>query len=83
MRVKNATDQLTISFQVFDIGLCIVDYFMVLEGGFGFHIKDIERRFGPETLVTFNKVRYTTYIQPFPEQSNMACAKAYTNHSSV
>lgn len=30
---------------------------MVLRGGFGFHIKDIERRFGPETLVTFNKVR--------------------------
>lgn len=54
---KNAIDQLTISFQVFDIGLCIVDYFMVLRGGFGFHIKDIERRFGLETLVTFNKVR--------------------------
>lgn len=82
-RVKNAVNQLTISFQVFDIGLCIVDYFMVLEGGFGFHIKDIERRFGPATLVTFNKVRYETYIRPFPKQSNTACAKAYTNHSSV
>lgn len=29
---------------------------MVLKSGFGFHVKDIERRFGPETLVTFNKV---------------------------
>lgn len=42
---------------------------MVLKGGFGFHIKDIERRFGPETLVTFNKVRLFNTHPAFPEGS--------------
>ncbi|KAJ0104026.1 hypothetical protein J7T55_009691 [Diaporthe amygdali] len=51
----NGSDFCIMAALTFDIGLCIVDYFMVLKGGFGFHIKDIERRFGPETLVTFNK----------------------------
>ncbi|KAH8742939.1 integral membrane protein [Diaporthe sp. PMI_573] len=51
----NGSDFCIVAALTFDIGLCIVDYFMVLKGGFGFHIKDIERRFGPETLVTFNK----------------------------
>lgn len=59
-RLEDVIDKPTILLQTFDIGLCIVDYFMVLKGGFGFHIKDIERRFGPETLVTFNKVRFPT-----------------------
>lgn len=42
--------------QTFDIGLCIVDYFMVIQGGFGYHTSEIITRFGPNTLTVFLKV---------------------------
>lgn len=45
---------------------------MVLKGGFGFHIKDIQQRFGPETLVTFNKVRYSIPIRSSPIEPTIA-----------
>lgn len=50
------TDHAPTQPKTFNISLCIVDFLMVLKGGFGFHTGDVKRRFGADTLVIFYKV---------------------------
>lgn len=37
---------------------------MVFKGGFGFHTSEIEKRFGPDTLTVFLKVRFLSTPEP-------------------
>lgn len=80
--VEDVTDSPINRVQIFDIGLCIVDFFMVFKGGFGFHVADIITRFGPETIVTFSKVRCPPAFRPSPKELSTV-SQAYTSRLSA
>ena len=45
-----------IGLELFNIGLHVDCWLMVLHGGFGFHLMDVAVRFGPDTVTFFFKV---------------------------